>query len=196
MLDLTRDELHDYLSAREAAGETVVRDESGALWREDATNAHTDRFRAYVRHKIVPVAKEWNSALPEVLTRSMNLIADEDDMLQNMAEKLAEESAEWVAEDDTFGIDRSEGFRLLPAFGKAERPLQRRAVLRLLEAMLGPDARVEAASVEAVLAGFANGAPNSGYVANIQYDLAVSANKRGVLVEPMAYFRARRKKHD
>ena len=157
---------------------------------------HTDRFRAYVRHKIVPVAKEWNSALPEVLTRSMNLIADEDDMLQNMAEKLAEESAEWVAEDDTFGIDRSEGFRLLPAFGKAERPLQRRAVLRLLEAMLGPDARVEAASVEAVLAGFANGAPNSGYVTNIQYDLAVSANKRGVLVEPMAYFRARRKKHD
>ena len=196
LLDITRDELHDYLSAREAAGETVVRDESGALWREDATNAHTDRFRAYVRHKIVPVAKEWNSALPEVLTRSMNLIADEDDMLQNMAEKLAEESTEWVAEDDTFGIDRSEGFRLLPAFGKAERPLQRRAVLRLLEAMLGPDARVEAASVEAVLAGFANGAPNSGYVANIQYDLAVSANKRGVLVEPMAYFRARRKKHD
>ena len=69
----------------------MVRDESGALWREDATSAHTDRFRAYVRHKIVPVAKEWNSALPEVLTRSMNLIADEDDMLQNMAEKLAEE---------------------------------------------------------------------------------------------------------
>ena len=31
-------------------------------------------------------------------------------------------------------------------------------------------------------------------VANIQYDLAVSANKRGVLVEPMAYFRARRKR--
>ena len=90
LLDITRDELHDYLSAREAAGETVVRDESGALWREDATNAHTDRFRAYVRHKIVPVAKEWNSALPEVLTRSMNLIADEDDMLQNMAEKLAD----------------------------------------------------------------------------------------------------------
>ena len=194
LLDVTRDELRDYLAAREAAGETVVRDESGALWREDATNAHTDRFRAYVRHKIVPVAKEWNSALPEVLTRSMNLIADEDDMLCGMAEKLAEESAEWVAEDDTFGIDRSEGFRLLPAFGKAERPLQRRAVLRLLEAMLGPDARVEAASVEAVLAGFANGAPNSGYVANIQYDLAVSANKRGVLVEPMAYFRARRKR--
>ena len=110
LLDRTHDELCDLLRMR------------GIVWREDATNAHTDRFRAYVRHKIVPVAKEWNSALPEVLTRSMNLIADEDDMLQNMAEKLAEESAEWVAEDDTFGIDRSEGFRLLPAFWKSGAP--------------------------------------------------------------------------
>ena len=33
LLDLTRDELRDYLSARESAGETVVRDESGALAR-------------------------------------------------------------------------------------------------------------------------------------------------------------------
>ncbi|MCI9261401.1 tRNA lysidine(34) synthetase TilS [uncultured Adlercreutzia sp.] len=198
LLDVTRDQLRDYLSAREEAGETVVRDAAGALWREDATNAHTDRFRAYVRHKVVPPAKEWNSALPEVLVRSMNLIADEDDMLDEMATDLVEESSVWVAEDDTFGIDRSEGFRLLPAFGQAKRPLQRRAVRELLQAMLGPDARVEAASVEAVLQGFADGQPNSGYVANIQYDLAVSANKRGVLVEPMAYFRARRKKdhHD
>ena len=196
LLDVTRDELRDYLAAREAAGDAVVRDEAGALWREDATNAHTDRFRAYVRHSIVPQAKEWNSALPEVLVRTMNLIADEDDMLADMAQKLAADAAEWVAEDDTFGIDRSEGFRLLPAFGEAARPLQRRAVLELLQAMLGPDARVDTASVEAVLDGFANGRPNSGYVANIQYDLAVSANKQGVLVEPMAYFRARRKKND
>ena len=196
LLDVTRDELRDYLTSREAAGEPVVRDGQGGLWREDATNAHTDRFRAYVRHKIVPVAKEWNSALPEVLVRSMNLIADEDDMLAAMAEKLAEDAAEWVAEDDTFGIDRSEGFRLLPAFGEAARPLQRRAVRELLQTMLGPDARIESASVEKVLDGFADGAPVGGYVTNIQYDLAVSANKQGVLVEPMAYFRARRKKHD
>lgn len=45
----------------------------------------------------------------------------------------------------------------------------------------GRDARVETASVEAVLAAFdeeAGGKPRSGYVANIQGDLAVSANKR------------------
>ena len=71
-----------------------------------------------VRHKIVPVAKEWNSALPEVLTCSMNLIADEDDMLQNMAEKLAEESAEWGGRGRHLRHRPPEGFRLLPAFGK------------------------------------------------------------------------------
>lgn len=194
LMDTTRDELRAYLGAREAAGEPMACDEMGNLWREDATNAHTDRFRAYVRHKVVPACREWNEALPEVLTRSMNLIADEDDMLQRMADQLVEDAAVWVAEDDTFGIDRSEGFRLLPAFGKSERPLQRRAVLGLLQAMLGPDARVESASVEAVLDGFTDGAPKSGYVVNIQHDLAVSANKQGVLVEPMAYFRARRKR--
>ena len=194
LLDATRDELRAFLAAREAADEPCACDAAGNLWREDATNAHTDRFRAYVRHKVVPPAKEWNEALPEVLVRSMNLIADEDDMLEAMAGELAQRDSEWVAADDTFGIDRSEGFRLRPAFGAAARPLQRRAVLQLLQAMLGPDARVDTASVEAVLNGFAEGKPHGGYVANIQHDLAVSANKQGVLVEPMAYFRARRKR--
>ncbi len=194
LLDATRDELRVFLAAREAVGEPCVCDEAGNLWREDATNAHTDRFRAYVRHKVVPPCKEWNEALPEVLVRSMNLIADEDDMLEQMAGELAQRDSEWVAADDTFGIDRSEGFRLRPAFGAAARPLQRRAVLQLLQAMLGPDARVETSSVEAVLDGFAEGKPRGGYVTNIQHDLAVSANKQGVLVEPMAYFRARRKR--
>lgn len=64
----------------------------------------------------------------------------------------------------------------------------------MLQRMLGVEARIDAASVEAVLDGFAGGAPLSGYVTNIQGDLAVSANKEGVRVEPMAYFRARRKK--
>lgn len=197
LLDLTRDELRDYLSARESAGETVVRDESGALWREDATNAHTDRFRAYVRHKIVPVAKEWNSALPEVLTRSMKPHRPTRTTCCRTWPKSWPRSPRngWPRTTPSASTaPRASAF--CPLLEKRSAPLQRRAVLRLLEAMLGPDARVEAASVEAVLAGFANGAPNSGYVANIQYDLAVSANKRGVLVEPMAYFRARRKKHD
>ena len=38
------------------------------------------------------------------------------------------------------------------------------------------------------------GAPLGGYVANIQGNLAVSANKRGVRIEPMSAFRVRRKR--
>ncbi len=55
---------------------------------------------------------------------------------------------------------------------------------------------METASVEAVLNAYdaAKGAPRGGYVANIQGDLAVSANKGGVRIEPMAAFRARRKR--
>ena len=205
LLDASREELREYVRGREAAGELVVCDAQGSLWREDATNAHTDRFRAYVRHEIVPRAKVRNPQLLEVLTRSMNLIADEDDMLDGMAEDLTARCVAWERESEEWGADESEGFRLLPEFAAAALPLQRRAVFSLLGRMLGGDARVETASVEAVLAGFerdvaqdcaahASMRPKSGYVANIQGNLAVSANKRGVLVEPMSNFRARRKR--
>ena len=128
------------------------------------------------------------------LVRSMNLIADEDDMLDDMAEQLCEACVRWVQEDERWGIDLTEGFVLLPELARSPRPLQRRVALRMLQRMLGVEARIDAASVEAVLDGFAGGAPLSGYVTNIQGDLAVSASKEGVRVEPMAYFRARRKK--
>ena len=41
---------------------------------------------------------------------------------------------------------------------------------------------------------FVDGKPLGGYVTNIQGNLAVSANRNGVRIEPMAAFRARRKR--
>ena len=221
-----------------------MRDSQGALWREDATNAHTDRFRAYVRHEVVSQAKAWNPRMPENLVRTMNLIAEEDDMLDAMAAQAidahavpvgqAVQGAEGSAARGASGEGAAEGpsgyangregaaaeapaagpaapgaapatplddaayaegFLLKPSFDTVPKPLQRRAAHRLLKAMLGAEERIDAASVEAVLAGFgATGAPVGGYVANIQGNLAVSANKKGVRVEPMAAFRARRKR--
>lgn len=191
LLDASRDDLRAYLVERERAGEPVAVDAEGALWREDATNAHTDRFRAYVRHEIVPRAKERNPQLLDVLCRSMNLIADEDDMLEDMVDGLM------AGHVEALGDEYDAGCVLAPAFGAEPLPLRRRAVMRALQLMLGRDARVETASVEAVLAAFddeAGGKPRSGYVANIQGDLAVSANKRGVRIEPMSAYRARRKR--
>ena len=50
LLETGRDELRAFIGSRTDA----VRDETGALWREDATNADTDRFRAFVRHELFP----------------------------------------------------------------------------------------------------------------------------------------------
>ena len=186
LLDCTRDGLRDYIEARPEEGRFAVRDGAGALWREDATNAHTDRFRAYVRANIVPRAKEWSAQMPQTLTRTMNLIADEDDMLCEMTDELIEQCVEYDAEKGEF--------RLLPQFGRERKPLCRRALVVLMKRLLGADVRIDTATIEAIMAAFADGAPIGGYVSNVQGDLAVSANKRGVLVEPMASFRARRKR--
>lgn len=194
LLDAERDQLRDYIRQRNDAGQPVACDSEGNLWREDATNAHTDQFRAYVRHEIIPKAKERNAQLASTLRRTMNLIAEEDDMLEEMAQQLVSDHVEWLQQAEGRTPDFSEGCVLLPAFAQAKKPLQRRAAVNVLQSILGVDARVETASVEAVLAGFENGLPNSGYVTNVQGNLAVSANKRGVRIEPMDVFRARRKR--
>ena len=208
LLDLSRDDLREFINNRKESGEAVTLDDAGNLWREDATNAHTDRFRAYVRHEIVPKAKEWMVQMSANLIRTMNLIADEDDMLDEMTSSIIEDDVlplnvaddENASSDISFSdSDHAQGFLLKPPFAYAYLPLQRRAIHRLLKAMLGADERIDASSVEAVLAGFeaeADGEvkPKGGYVTNIQGDLAVSANKKGVRVEPMSEFRRRRNK--
>lgn len=187
LLDVSRKALRDYTIGRIERELPVVRDEHEMLWREDATNGHTDRFRAYVRHEIVPRALDRNPNLVETLTRTMNLIGDEDDMLDDMARNLFERSVVWLEPAE-------QGCVLSPLLAAERVPMQRRVAIMVLERFLGADERIDTATVEALLAAFADGKPNSGYVANVQGNLAVSANKQGVRVEPMAAFRTRRKR--
>lgn len=181
LLDCTRTELQDLLKSQGA-------DVEGELWREDATNALTDRFRNYVRHKMVPVAREWNPSLYSTLQRSMNLVADEDDMLEEMANDLIIKSTSMLGECD------QDGFLLDPDFGSAKAPIARRAIRRLLKRMLGEGTRIDASSIECVMEMFEDGVPVSGAVDNIQGNIAISSNKKGVRIEPMSAFRSRRKR--
>ncbi len=243
LLDAGRDELRAYLATRERSGKPMACDAQGSLWREDATNAHTDQFRAYVRHEIVPRAKARNARLLDTLGRSMNLIADEDDYLESLAQAVVQRCIVWVEGNSSAAVDAvrssgctdvsretsafasggvanadgpdggvadmvepsnredvsretssfetsgktdgaSAGFTLSPAFGEEPLVLRRRACFTALGKLLGPNVRVENAAVAAVLAAFDDaGKPKSGYVTNIQGNLAVSANKRGVRVE-------------
>lgn len=225
LLDCTRDELREYIVYREDSGMSVEQDSHGDLWREDATNAHTDRFRSYVRHEMVPVAKDWMAQAPSNLRRSMNLIGDEDDMLDSIVESAMKI---FVAPlDGSKSDDHSNGFLLIPDFGNLYVPIQRRIVHSLLKRILGQDERIDVSSVEAILSAFGEAddrakdkvnlsgesdtsrsegsfgllmdkdscsKPKSGYVTNIQGDLAVSANKHGVRVEHMQDYRKRRKR--
>ena len=201
-LDVTREELRAYLHARREAGLAVVED-GDALWREDATNAHTDQFRAYVRHEIVPRAKARNERLSSTLSRTMNLIADEDDLMDEMAAAVVRDCVSWLCLEQAVNDEPAEGREpdapedgalFAPEFGAYPLPLRRRAALAVLQRMSGPEARIELATVEALLDAWRDGAPASGYTANIQGNLAVSANKRGVRLEPMEAYRARRKR--
>ena len=198
LLDVSREALQGFIAWYEKSGQAVACDPEGDLWREDATNAHIDKFRAFVRHEIVPRAKERNPQLLDTLSRVMNLIADEDDMLDGKAAQLEQEFVTWLGAAKGAALDRhpdyQEGCRLAPSFAAVPVAMRRRVALLALQRMLGLDARVETAAVEAVLAGFSDKGPIGGYTANIQGDLAVSANKQGVLVEPMSSYRARRKK--
>ena len=193
LLDVSRQDLRDYLASLEKSGEVVVRDEDGALWREDATNRHTDKFRAYVRHEIVPLAKARNPQLLDTLCRIMNLIADEDDMVREQAELLEERCVNWISDADNQDVDHEVGCVILPGFSQEPIPLQRRVIFIVLQKILGYEARVETASIEAVLAAFATRAAGTRYTANIQGDLAISSGKQGVRIEPMKEYRNRRK---
>jgi len=187
LLDCGREELRDYIIGRIQRELPLVRDNEEMLWREDATNQHTDRFRAFVRHEIIPLAKERNPQLLSTLTRTMNLIGDEDDMMDEMAEEIIARLVIWLEPAE-------EGCVISPLFAAERLPLQRRVVFKVLGRLMGQDERVENAAVDAVLAAYADGKPLSGYVTNIQGNLAVSSNKNGVRIEPMAAFRTRRKK--
>ena len=194
VLDISRDQLRQYLYERaEQNPASVVKDPEGMLWREDATNAHTDHFRAFLRHEILPVAKQRNPKLLDTLCRTMNLIGDEDDMLDAQTAELMGKLVVWEDFDGDQAIDYEAGCLLRPAFGQQPVAMQRRVAFQVLQLILGTDARVENAAILAITDAFRDGAPVSGFTSNIQGNLALSANKYGLRIEPMSAYRARRK---
>ena len=196
LMDTSREQLRTSIEhrAQDTPELPLVHDADGALWREDATNAHTDHFRAWVRHEVIPLMKQKNPQLLETLCRSMNLVGDEDDMLDAYTNKIIGELVVWEDVDGDKVVDFEAGCVVLPQFGALPLPIQRRVAFQVLQYLLGPDARVETATITAITDAFEPGAPKSGYTNNIQGNLAISANKQGLRIEPMEAYRIRRKK--
>ena len=75
LLDRTHEELCDLLRMR------------GVAWREDVTNADTHYLRSFVRHEIVPLARERNPRVLEAVSATCDLLSDEDAYLTRLASR-------------------------------------------------------------------------------------------------------------
>jgi len=75
MLDITRAEIETYLT------------EQGLAWREDASNSDANFLRNRIRHELLPLLEGYNPAIRQRLGATAALLADEDALLDQLAEK-------------------------------------------------------------------------------------------------------------
>lgn len=131
LIGFTHEELCRYL---EVAGYT---------WREDESNQDTAYLRNFVRHRIVPVARERNGHLDKTISATCDILCDEDAFMEHLAANALRSCTR----------RREEGLVVLDAtrLAAAEIAIARRMV-RLAVKALDPDVRLEMRHVEAVLA--------------------------------------------
>ncbi|MDR3687147.1 MAG: tRNA lysidine(34) synthetase TilS [Coriobacteriia bacterium] len=136
LLDCDRAAIRDYLAAL------------GQPWHEDASNADTSRLRARVRAEIVPIAESINPAFRETLSRSMDLLGDDDALLARLARDFGHDFAE-TTPDERVAFDREWMHTL-------DRAMARRAVRAALIEAFPEASRLEASHVEALVDGLAD----------------------------------------
>ena len=79
LLDIDRQELRNWLVAQ------------GYAWREDPSNDDLTKTRAFIRAQIVPQAEKLRPNFRENLARTMDLVADDDRLLSDMALGFAQD---------------------------------------------------------------------------------------------------------
>lgn len=135
LLDKTHDELCDILQ------------KAGLSWREDATNQDTRYLRAYVRHELLPIAKEKNPRLAFTLSQTCDILSDEDAYLNG----LAQEALRKLERKRDYGLLALDAARMQAMDVAVARRVVRAAVLSL-----EPEARLEAQHINAILTLVAN----------------------------------------
>lgn len=167
LLDCTRADVVAYLAGLEQD------------WREDATNADTTRLRARVRAEVVPLLREINPRFDSALSRTLTLLGDEDDLLDEMARGFVDEFSAVV--DGEVRIERSR-------IATLTRAMMRRTVRAALFDAFPEASRLEFEHVEAICDGFADDAfardlPD-GLRAFVEYDRMMISRDVGA-VEPL-----------
>jgi tRNA(Ile)-lysidine synthase len=132
LLDCTRADVLAYLGSM------------GQTWCEDTTNLDTTRLRARVRVGLMPLMREINPRFDEAIARTLAVLGDEDDLIEELARERADAIAETSA--DEVRIDR-DGLASLP------RALQRRVVRLLVRDVFEEASRLDFEHVEAICDG-------------------------------------------
>jgi len=177
LLDLGRDDLRAYLRA---TCEPLDPGGGGERWREDATNGDVRRFRAFVRHRVVPPMEQRNPSLRATLCRTMDHVEEEDDLLEEQVDRLVPELVRVEGDTD-----------LLDAGRLSETPLalRRRLLRRVLAGRLPQGARLDSFHIDTVARegtrpGFSLMLPGGLLVRNESGVLVVGAERRDRQPEP------------
>ncbi len=159
LLDCLRVDIEEYVRA--------VAGDDKQLWREDASNTCTDFFRNYVRHEIIPRALTQNPSLHQTLRHTMNLIADEDELLTKEVTILIDQIVEYdpSMEPGVLVALRADRLFVQPL------PLQRRLLYEVLKNVVPAGQRLESQHIADIIlrgnrSGFAIDLPGSIRVRN------------------------------
>lgn len=130
LIDMTHEQLCSLLRMR------------GIVWREDDTNYDTRYLRAYVRHELLPLARQRNPRVAESLATTCDILSDEDAYLNQLASRAYRDLLRREGE----GVVALDAARL----AASEVVLARRVVRKVLLAVC-PGARLEARHIAQVL---------------------------------------------
>lgn len=118
LLDSTRDALRTYLSER------------GEVWREDVTNDDRAIPRNLVRHEVMPRLRALNAQADAALARAAEILREDDEFLERLANAAFVRCVETVDEDGTAKVDVGE-------FAKLPLAIARRVARYALETVNG-----------------------------------------------------------
>jgi tRNA(Ile)-lysidine synthase len=116
LLEITRPEIEAWLITR------------GLAWREDASNRDTAFLRNRIRHELLPLLEQYNPAIRKRLATTAALLADENEVLEQLAGNLAARACS--NDGDVIRCDIAQLAGQPPALG-------RRLFRRMLEQLAG-----------------------------------------------------------
>lgn len=140
LLDAPRDEVREWLGAR-----------CGGTWREDASNLDTSRLRARIRHEVMPTLLAVEPALRTTLARTLTVLADEDELLAEMAAAFAHDFAAERERPGEVALDRAKMATL-------DRAMRRRTVREAMLSEFAEASRLDSSHIESIVAGLADDA--------------------------------------